>query len=196
MGKPYSDLEKRAIAILANGGNPASSQDTALARYWQWRINPSSNDHKLPAASKRPNNRKKDEVALLPFAMNPVTGIFAQGMISKRAKTALGSNATVCGHQTTTTSDKVIYMGKYKPAYVYWRTGDAATSADRTSRITGRSYKSYYAAADEGYMVPFGRLNNTSTEGEAARQKAIKTALGASINLYQSEMKLSKIEGE
>lgn len=184
MGKPYSDLEKRAIAILAGGGNPATSQDQAVARYWQWKINPSAASHRLNAQSKRPNNRKKDEVALLPFSVAPIPGVFAEAMISKRSKTALtAANATICGHQSTTGSDKVINFGKYKPAYVYWRTGEAAESADRTSRITGRTYKSYYTATDEGFMAPFGRPTTSSTDSQAARQTAIKTALGTGINL-------------
>ncbi len=33
MGKRFGDLEKQAIAILANGGNPTTSQDEALRNY-------------------------------------------------------------------------------------------------------------------------------------------------------------------
>lgn len=182
MGKPYSDLEKRAIAILAGGGNPATSQDQAVARYWQWKVNPSSANHRLPATSKRPNNRKKDVVALFPFSVELTAGVYAEAMISKRSKTALGANTAACGHQTPSTGQQVLYLGKYKPAYVYWRTGEATESADRTSRITGRTYKSYYTATDEGYMAPFGKPNAASTDTQAERQRAIKTAL-ASFNL-------------
>lgn len=184
MGKPYSDLEKRAIAILAGGGNPATSQDQVVARYWQWKINPSNANHRLPATSKRPNNRKKDEVALYPFALELAAGVFAQAMISKRAKAALGTNNTVCGHQTPSTGQQVLQLGNYKPAYVYWRTGAATDSADRTSRITGRTYKSYYTATDEGYMAPFGKNGAGPGISEAERQQAIQAALtNTNINL-------------
>lgn len=174
MGKPFSDLEKRAIAILANGGNPAASQDTALARYWAWKINPSSNAHNLPAESTRTANRKKDEVQLNPFGVDLVTGVLAKALITKRTNTALPPSVkTACAYQALGSNQSLRLRG-FRPAYVYWRTGEAATSTARPSRITGRSYKSYYAAADEGYLAPFGR--NASTDSEADRQKVIKAA--------------------
>lgn len=92
MARSFSDLEKRAIAILANGGNPATSQDTALARYWQWKINPSSNAHNLPEASTRNAGRKKDEVALTPFGVDLNTTIFAKAQLTKRTNAALNSS--------------------------------------------------------------------------------------------------------
>jgi hypothetical protein len=67
MGKPYSDLEKRAIAILSGGGDPATSQDQELAKYWKWRLNPSATSHDLPEASIRDTGRKLDDVAIEPF---------------------------------------------------------------------------------------------------------------------------------
>jgi hypothetical protein len=182
MGKPYRDLEQRAIAILANGGNPATSQDQAVARYWQWKINPSSNAHKLPATSVRTANRKKDPVYLLPFAVNLNTSIYAKAQITKRTNTALPAGVkSVCGYKTLSTGDQGLRLNSYKPAYVYWRTGEAATSSPRTSRITNRTYKSYYAGGDEGYLAPFGRQNTADTEGD--RQKVIKAAFGTGINL-------------
>lgn len=178
MPKPFSDLEKRAIAILANGGNPATSQDTALARYWQWKINPSSNAHNLPEQSTRTANRKKDALALLPFGVDLNASIFARALITKRTNTALPAGVkTACAYQTATVTDQVLRLRGFNPAYVYWRTGEAATSAPRTSRITGRSYKSYFTATDEGYLAPFGR--NTATDSENDRQRAIKAAFGA-----------------
>lgn len=181
MGKPYSDLEKRAIAILANGGNPATSQDQALARYWQWKTNPSSNAHNLPEASTRTANRKKDEVYLEPFGVDLVDGILAKVFITKRTNTALPAGVkTACAHKTLG-NNQGLKLKSYSPAYVYWRTGEAATSAPRTSRITGRSYKSYYTQTDEGFLAPFGR--SVATDSEADRQKAIKAAFGTGINL-------------
>jgi hypothetical protein len=67
---------------------------------------------------------------------------------------------------------KAFRLGKFKPARVYARTGAAATSADRTSRITGRKYKSYYQESDEGYSAPFGKKAATDTQAE--RQQEIK----------------------
>ncbi len=181
MGKPYSDLEKRAIAILAGGGNPATSQDQAVARYWAWKINPSASSHRLPTTSKRPNNRKKDAVHIKIFAEVLPTNVFAKVQVSKRTMTALGNNIkAACNYETLSSSDMGLKLKGFSPAYVYWRTGEATTSAERTSRITNRSYKSYYTATDEGYLAPFGRLN---AETEGVRQKAIRTAIGSGVNL-------------
>lgn len=182
MGKPYSDLEKRALAILANGGNPAQSQDTAVANYWQWKINPSSNAHNLPTESTRTADRKKDAVALLPFGATLATGTFAKAQITKRTNTALPANVkSAAGYQTVSGTQQALRLRGYQPAYVYWRTGEATTSASRTSRITRRPYKSYYTASDQGYLAPFGRVNTADTEGQ--RQQAIKTAFATGINL-------------
>lgn len=176
MAKPYSDLERQAIAILANGGNPAASQDTALARYWQWKINPSSNAHNLPETSTRTANRKKDPVYLSPFGVDLAASTFAKVAITRRTNTALPAAVkTACGYKTLGAgTDQGLGLKKYNPAYVYWRTGEATTSAPRTSRVTGRPYKSYYTGTDEGFMAPFGR--NTATDSEADRQKAIRAA--------------------
>lgn len=103
MGKPYSDLEKRAIAILAGGGNPATSQDTAVANYWQWKINPSSAAHRIGEASTRTSGRKKKEVALNPFGADLAQGIFAKAQITQRTDTALSAGVkTACAYQNAT----------------------------------------------------------------------------------------------
>ena len=181
MGKPYSDLEKRAIAILAGGGNPATSQDEAVRKYWQWKINPSSSAHDLPETSTRTTGRKKDEVLLLPFGVTLSTGLFAKAMISKRSNTALPSGVkTACAYKTLDTGNQALKLANFRPAQVYWRTGEGTTSAERISRITGRKYKSYYTAADEGFVAPFGRNNTSDVEG--ARQTVIKAAFSG-INL-------------
>lgn len=179
MGKPYSDLEKRAIAILAGGGNPATSQDEAVKKYWTWKINPSAASHDLPAASTRTTNRKKDPKSILPFGIVLNAGLFATVQISKRSATAAEAAGILddCQYKTLASTDQSLKLKSFRPAQVYWRTGEAATSAERTSRITGRKYKSYYTGTDEGFVAPFGR--NTGTDTEAVRQKAIKTALAA-----------------
>lgn len=182
MAKPYSDLEKRAIAILANGGNPANSQDTAVAKYWAWKTNPSSNDHKLPETSTRTADRKKDALAILPFGITLNASIFARAQITKRTNTSMpGAVKTACAYKTAGANDQVLRLNGFNPAYVYWRVGAATSSTPRTSRITGRPYKSYFAAGDQGYLAPFGRNNSSDVEGE--RQKAIKTAFGTTSNL-------------
>lgn len=175
MGKPYSDLEKRAIAILANGGNPAQSSDQAVAKFWQWYTNPSNANHKLPTASKRTTDRKKDPVYIKPFGKDLLAASYAKVQISKRTNAALpAATKTACNYHTLGAAEEGYRLRGFNPAYVYWRTGEATTPTDRTSRITGRSYSSYFAAGDQGYTAPFGK---TGTESESDRQRAIKATL-------------------
>jgi hypothetical protein len=182
MGKRFGDLERRALAVLAGGGNPANSADEELKKYWQWRINPSDSSHNLPAASERPTGRKKTPVYLKPFGKDIPDTILFGASISQRsntARTAQNLTNAVLGYEALGTKTDVSAL-RFRPARVYYRTGDAANSIARTSRITGRVYKSYYSAGDEGYSAPFGKVG-TATQGE--RQSAIKTAIGANINL-------------
>lgn len=175
MARRFSDLEKQAVAILANGGNPANSQDEALRNYWQWKINPSSAAHRLPSTSKRPQGRKTDAVFLEPFAIDLPTGIVAKVTISRRSGTAATQPIrAACGLISVTNQQAGIGLKGYTPARVYWRTGAAETSSDRISRITNQPYKSFYAGTDEGFSVPFGR---NGTDSLAQRQQAIKNAI-------------------
>lgn len=179
MGKPYSDLEKRALAVLAGGGNPATSQDEELRNYWQWRVNPRDSSHNLPEASTRTAGRKLDTVAIEPFSITLITNLFAAVTISQRTNNAaVAAVKTACGFRALAAEQKSLPIKRFTPARVYWRTGEAATSANRTSRITKRNYKSYYAAGDEGYSAPFGKVGTDSVD---QRQVAIAAALGNTI---------------
>lgn len=181
MAKRFSDLEKRAIAILANGGNPATSNDEALRNYWQWKINPSSAAHNLPEASTRTNGRRMDPRFIKPFSVELAADQFAKVQISRRTDTAAPAAVkTALAYQTLTAAQRSVKLGEFRPAQVYWRTGAATDSATRTSRITNRPYKSYYTGTDEGYTASFGQ---SGTNSVADQQKAIVTALGNTINL-------------
>ncbi|PSB47300.1 hypothetical protein C7B80_10220 [Cyanosarcina cf. burmensis CCALA 770] len=184
MGKPYSDLEKQCIAILANGGNPANSQDEAVAKYWQWKINPSSNAHKFTgdlAGSKRSAGRKLSTRYIKPFDAIVAATTYAAVTMSARSLTEIPQAVRDSfGFHTLAAGDQGIKIGKFKPAKVYYRTGASETSSERTSRVTGREYKSYYTSSDQGYTAPFGVVGSDT---EAQRQTAIRTALGSNINL-------------
>lgn len=181
MGKRFGDLEKRAIAILANGGNPASSQDQALANYWQWKINPSSNAHNLPETSTRTSGRRKDPKYITPFGVVLAANQLAKVQVTRRTLAVVtGTLLTAVGLGNLTGTETGIKIGSFQPAQVYWRIGAATSSAQRTSRITNEQYKSYYVGSDEGYVAPFGKVGNDSL---LQRQTTIKTALGANINL-------------
>ena len=176
MGKPFSDLEKRALAILANGGDPSQSRDLELARYWEWRLNPSASSHDLPEASTRTTGRKLDDYALRPFGIDLPAGTFAKVTMSQRTKAALSANQLTILQVTEIEQNTTAYrLARFTPAKVYWRTGANATPIERTSRITGRKYKTYYEQSDEGYTAPFGKAgDNVSLQ---QRQQAIREAL-------------------
>lgn len=181
MSKRFGDLEKQALAILANGGNPALSQDEALAKYWAWKVNPSAASHNLPSTSERPNGRQTTPVYIKPFSVGLAATIFAKVTISKRSDTAAGAAIkTECGLATLGENDIGLALKGFVPARVYWRSGRAATSSDRISRITNQPYKSYYAAADEGFSVPYGAKGSDSI---AKRQTDIKVPIKALANV-------------
>lgn len=178
MGKPFSDLEKRAFAILANNGDPTQSKDKELAEYWKWRLDPTLASHDLPAASERPNSRKLQQVALVPFGIDLPTNQYAKTTISKRSFDFASSGVLDDLALESVDADTIAYrLARFRPAIVYARTGAADVTVSRTSRITGRKYKSYYAAADEGYTMPFGKKVAADTVTE--RQAAIRAALEA-----------------
>lgn len=182
MAKPYRDLERRALDILASGGNPANSADKYLRNYWEWRLNPSANSHDLPAASERPTGRKKTSVYLKPFGKNLPADTLYKASITIRSNQARGGQGlsdSVLGYEPLGTKNDE-EPKRFRPARVYYRTGDSTTPITRTSRITTRVYKSYYSSGDQGFSMPFGRVG---TDTEKERQNAIRTAIGNDINL-------------
>ena len=182
MGKRFGDLEKRALALLAAGVDPKTSQDEALRNFWTWKVNPSDASHNLPAASERPNGRKTNPTYLQPFGVVLPANVYAKVTISQRS--FMAASATVLAacnlHTLVPASETGLKLKSFTPARVYWRIGEATTSAPRISRITKQTYKSFYTATDEGFSVPFGRK---STDSLLTRQNDIKAAIGTGINL-------------
>jgi hypothetical protein len=177
MGKPYSDLEKQALAIIRGGGNPAVSADKGLANFWKWKLDPSDISHNLLAASTRTIGRKLDYVAILPFATLPVATQKVKVTISQRSLAAVPSDVkTAAALKLASEEPTALLLGKFKPAKAYFRLGAATTPTERTSRITERKYKTAYAPGDQGYSFPFGK--KTATDTLASTQADIKTAFG------------------
>lgn len=180
MGKRFGDLEKRALAILANGGNPATSADKALANYWIWRVNPSDPSHNLPTPSERPQGRKTNPTYLQPFGVVLTANVFAKVTISQRSFTAASAPVlAACNLHTLVPASEIgLKLKSFTPARVYWRTGESTTSAPRISRITKETYKSFYTPTDQGFSVPFGRKG---TDSLLTRQNDIRAAIEAAI---------------
>ena len=182
MGKPFSDLERRAIALVAVQPNYTTWPDEELRKFWAWKIYADRASHNLPAASERPTGRKKTKVYLTPFGQNIPTTVVFGCTISERSNTARTTQSltdAALGYEPIA-AKMDLTTKRFKPARVYYRTGDAADSIGRVSRITGRTYKTYYSGSDQGYSAPFGKVG-TDTEG--ARQTALKTAIGTDIKL-------------
>lgn len=186
MGKPFSDLEKQALAIIRGGGDPSQSRDEAVAKYWTWRMNPASSAHKLSDASIRKTGRKLDYIAITPFANLGVADLDVRVTISQRSLAKVdGTFKTALGAETGADAVGALPLGKFNPAKVYFRLGAAASpvSPAPVSRITGRRYNTVYASGDEGYSIPFGKITATSTQTE--RQNALKTLLSTGTGAAQ-----------
>lgn len=163
MGKPYSDLEKQALAIIRGGGNPANSADQGLANYWKWRLDPSDSSHDLLDASTRKTGRKLDYIAVKPFATLPVATQYAKVTISQRSLAGMPTNfKPIAAFKDLTEEPTALSLGGFKPAKVYFRKATGTTEQARTSRITKRKYKTSYTSGDQGYSVPFGKVGTTA----------------------------------
>jgi hypothetical protein len=182
MGKPYSDLEKHAIRLITVQPDYTQWTDEEVRKYWAWKIRADKASHNLPSASERPSGRKLSPVYLKPFGKNLPATVFYQAGIttrSKEAKVNQGLTDEVLGYLTPGADANNEEPKRFKPARVYYRTGAATTPVTRTSRITGREYKTYYAAVDQGYSMPFGKKG---TDTEAQRHQEIIAAIGNDIH--------------
>lgn len=175
MGKPFSDLDAQVIAILASGGDPLQSQNEAVRKYWEWKLNPSAASHDLPESSTRTQGRKLDDVMITPFSIAMPTGVEAKVTVSKRSLTFYNSKLSDLGVTIDDGTGVSYRLDKFSPAKVYARTGASQSSTERTSRITGRKYKSYYTGTDQGYSAPFGQ--KTTTDNQFERQLIVKAAV-------------------
>jgi hypothetical protein len=109
----------------------------------------------------------------------------AKETISTRAyEAAVAKTLTGFGIEDLTGTSNALFLGRFKPAKVYWRTGASTTPSERESRITGRKYKSVYAPGDEGYSVPIGK--GSGGTNLLARQAAVKGILTPSTGIVPS----------
>jgi hypothetical protein len=176
MGKPFSDLEKQALRLLAGGGNPLTGNDEELKKYWKWRINPGDISHNLPTASTRTTGRQTNEIGITPFGLDLAATQYARVTISIRSAAFYDSKKSELGHKTLNTTNIGIPL-EFTPAKIYARRGASATPSEKISRITGRKYKTKFTPSDEGFTAPFGL--KTAGESIAVRQAVLATEIGA-----------------
>jgi hypothetical protein len=176
MGKPFSDLEKQALRLLAGGGDPLTGNDEELRKYWKWRINPADSSHDLPDASTRTTGRQTNEIGITPFGMDLAVNQYARVIISQRSAAFYDSKKSELGHKIINATNIGIPL-EFTPAKIYARRGASATPTQKISRITGRKYKTKFSPSDEGFSAPFGI--KTAGESIAVRQAVLATEIGA-----------------
>lgn len=176
MGRPFSDLEKQALRLLAGGGNPLTGNDEELKKYWQWRINPAAPSRRLPAESSRATGRQTNEVGITPFGFELAASQVARVTISQRLAAFYNAEKDELGLKTLSATVIGIPL-EFTPAKIYARRGAATTPREETSRITGRKYKTKFSPTDEGFTAPFG--SKTSGDSIAVRQAALALKIGA-----------------
>jgi hypothetical protein len=176
MGKPFSDLEKQALRLLAGGGDPLTGNDEELKKYWRWRINPGDPSHDLPDTSTRTVGRELVEIGITPFGLDLAAGQAARVTISTRSKDFYDPKKSELGHKVLSATVIGIPLD-FRPAKVYARKGAAETPQSKTSRITGRKYKTKFVSGDQGFTSPFGL--KVAGESIAVRQAALATEIGS-----------------
>ena len=175
MGKPFSDLEKQALRLLAGGGNPLTGNDEELKKYWKWRINPGDPSHDLPNESTRTAGRQLSEIAITPFGMDLAANQYARVTISIRSAEFYDAKKAELGHKVLNATNIGIPLN-FVPAKIYARKGEGATPLPKTSRITGRKYKTRFTPSDQGFTAPFGA--KTAGDSIAVRQSVLATEIG------------------
>lgn len=177
----FSDLEARLLSFLQSGGSRDISQiqDQELKKYAEWKFNQGGNKRNLPASSTR--NRQGIKYAIIePFGdlTNPSKLFLAS--VSERARTWLTGQPsalkTAVGWKPVpadTSPNKPIFVKGFIAARAIIRQ-QAASADERTSRITGKRYKTKAGSTQQGYSIPFG---STSDNSEIVQARAIALAV-------------------
>lgn len=177
----FSDLEDRLLSFLQSGGSKDISQiqDDALRNYAQWKFNQGGNKRKLPASSTR--NRQGIKYAIIePFGSEPNANVLYLASVSERArlwlatqpaalKTAIGWKPAPSANAT---QQPILVRGFIAARAVIRQ--KAASADERTSRITGKKYKSKASSTQQGYSIPFGSVSDNA---EITQARAISAAV-------------------
>lgn len=178
MSRRFGDLEARLLTFLQGGGNIANIQEEALKNYAAWKFNVGGNKRQLPATSTR--NREGLKYAIInPFGSDTANELYLAS-VSERArawltqqssalKTAVGWRAVPAANA----SEQPIFAKGFVPARAVIRQ-QAATADERTSRITGRKYKTKAGSTQQGYSIAFGSVEDSA---EIDQARAIQAAV-------------------
>jgi hypothetical protein len=178
MSRRFGDLEARLLSFLQGGGNIDNIQEEALKKYAAWKFNVGGDKRQLPTTSTR--NRQGLKYAIInPFGSTAVDELFLAS-VSERArawlagqpaalKTAVGWKAV----PAPTAANQPQFVKGFIPARAVIRQ-QAERADERTSRITGRKYKTKAGSTQQGYSIPFGAVG-ANAEIEQIRQ--IQTAV-------------------
>lgn len=177
----FSDLEGRLLSFLQSGGNRDISQiqDEELKKYAEWKFNIGGNKRKLPASSTR--NREGIKYAIIePFGEETTQAKLFLASVSERARTWLAGQTaalkTAVGWKAapaSTSPNQPIFVKGFIPARAVIRQ-KAASADERTSRITGKKYKTKAGSTQQGYSIPFGSVSDNA---EITQARAIAAAV-------------------
>lgn len=146
--------------------------DTAKERFLTWlrtrgqeRVGTRGNGRARPP---------KIALHIIPFAFDLAVGQYVIASAEAPAWTRVSGVAPIASRTRATINagSTILPLKKIKPARVVIKTGASGTGTDKSSHITGLTYKDYGGTS---FSVPFGKLNETDSEVEA--RTAIKAAL-------------------
>jgi hypothetical protein len=179
----FNDLKDRMIRIMSAGGDPTTDRDPEIAKFSKWYLEPGNRLPRAEASVRKTGGIKT--VALYPFAIPASEDAIFLSTISQRTVEWLGTATavrTAANYITNlATAQKGKKVGGFYPAQAIFRETSTITDKE-TSKITGRKYTRKSAAADKGYVVPFG-TNATGEEEMSEVQADLIAAKPANMSL-------------
>lgn len=178
MSRRFGDLEARLLSFLAGGGNVANIQEEDLKNYAEWKFNVGGRKRLLPEASTR--NREGLKYAIIdPFGSN-TANLTVLATVSERARVWLAGQSTALktavGWKAIPAADapnQPRFINGFTAARAVIRQKSSANT-ERTSRITGKIYKSRAGSSQQGYSIPFGSVSDSDEIGQS---RAIQAAV-------------------
>jgi hypothetical protein len=177
----FSDLEGRLLSFLQSGGSRDVSQiqDQELRKYAEWKFNQGGDKRKLPASSTR--NRQGLKYAIIePFGDLATPSKLFLASVSERARAWLATQPAALKTAVAwkpapadTSPNQPIFVKGFISARAVIRQ-QAASADERTSRITGKKYKTKAGSTQQGYSIPFGSAGDNS---EIVQARAINDAV-------------------
>jgi hypothetical protein len=186
MARRFNDLEARLLSFLAGGGNVANIQEEDLKNYAEWKFNVGGRKRLLPEASTR--NREGLKYAIIDPFGSDTANLIVLASVSERARAWLAGQPaalkTAVGWKAVPAADAANqpkFINGFKPARAVIRQ-KSTSSTERTSRITGKIYKSRAGSSQQGYSIPFGSVSDSDEIGQSRAIQAAVLDANFSVN--------------